>query len=120
MKIPTPDSNSATTRFSRREAFMSIAALAAVGPAASGQQVAAQSGPKPRIVFSDTNAVVEIATGRIRGYSDDGIHTFKGIPYASPPTGALRFMPPEPPTPWANVRNTLPLRTGVSSGNRAI
>lgn len=106
MAIPTSDSRSNGTRFSRREVFKSIAAVAAVGPT-SGRGVAAQSGTRPRIVLSDANAVVEIATGRIRGYSDDGIHTFKGIPYASPPTGDLRFMPPEPPKPWANVRNTL-------------
>ena len=119
MKIPTPDSKSATTRFSRREAFKSIAALAAVGPAASGQQMAAQSGTKPRIVFSDTNAVVEIATGRIRGYSDDGIHTFKGIPYASPPTGDLRFMPPSRQS-RGQTFGTLSTTDRRVPGNRAI
>ncbi len=33
------------------------------------------------------------------------IVTFKGIPYAAPPVGALRWRPPEPPVPWQNARD---------------
>lgn len=80
MRIPTPDSTpdskSAATRFSRREAFRSIAALtAATAAPSSSRQVAAPSDASQRIVFSEAHAVVEIATGRVRGYSEDSIHT---------------------------------------------
>ena len=33
------------------------------------------------------------------------ILTFKGIPYAQPPVDALRWRPPQPPTPWQGVRD---------------
>ena len=32
------------------------------------------------------------------------IHIYKGIPYAAPPLGDLRWKPPQPPAPWTDVR----------------
>jgi para-nitrobenzyl esterase len=48
---------------------------------------------------------VEIATGKIRGITDKGIHAFKGIPYGGPTDGENRFMPPTPPAPWTGTRD---------------
>ena len=43
---------------------------------------------------------VSITSGPVAGYIDDGVYIYKGIPYAR----AERFMPPQDPEPWQDVR----------------
>lgn len=50
-------------------------------------------------------SIVETNYGRISGFCKDGVFRFNGIPYAEPPTGKLRWRLPEPPLPWAGVRD---------------
>jgi para-nitrobenzyl esterase len=38
--------------------------------------------------------------GPVIGWASDGVASFKGIPYAAPPLGDLRFSPPEAPEPF--------------------
>jgi para-nitrobenzyl esterase len=57
----------------------------------------AQPGP---IEAGENIAVVSTKYGKVRGYIDDSIYAFKGIPYAK----ADRFMPPQPPDKWDDVR----------------
>ena len=51
--------------------------------------------------------IVEIASGRVRGVLDSGVHVLKGIPYGAPTSGANRFRAPRPPAPWTGVREML-------------
>ena len=51
-----------------------------------------------------TSPIVESTAGRVAGTTEDGVVVFKGIPYAAPPVGPLRFRPPQPATPWSGVR----------------
>ncbi len=43
--------------------------------------------------------------GRLRGEVVDSIRVFRGIPFAQPPIGPLRFRPPVAPKRWAGVRD---------------
>ena len=47
-----------------------------------------------------TRPVVDTAHGPVRGVDDGSVMAWKGIRYAAPPVGALRFQAPEPPRPW--------------------
>jgi len=52
-----------------------------------------------------TSPVVATREGRVRGTVENGIAVFRGIPYAEPPVGALRFRPPARRRPWNGVRD---------------
>jgi para-nitrobenzyl esterase len=52
---------------------------------------------------TDTIATTEY--GAIRGLEVDGLHYFRNIPYAAPPFGPRRFLPPQPPESWDGVRD---------------
>ncbi|WP_052808692.1 carboxylesterase/lipase family protein [Streptomyces cyaneogriseus] len=49
--------------------------------------------------------VVATPYGAVRGRYEHGLAVFRGIPYAAPPFGLLRFRPPAPPEPWDGVRD---------------
>lgn len=49
---------------------------------------------------------VRVDGGRVAGAAGDGVAAFKGIPFALPPVGELRWRPPQPVAPWKGVRQT--------------
>jgi para-nitrobenzyl esterase len=51
---------------------------------------------------------IEVEGGRLATPEPNrrGIRCFKGVPYAAPPVGALRFRAPAPVVPWAGIRPT--------------
>lgn len=73
--------------------YWPIALAAAAALAASGAHAQAA---RPR-------AVVE--SGALSGVTADGITSFKGIPFAAPPVGALRWRAPQPAARWSGVRD---------------
>lgn len=46
-------------------------------------------------------------SGPIHGAVDGDVRSFLGIPYAAPPIGALRFLPPKPVAPWTATREAV-------------
>src|SRR6266700_5354100 len=61
----------------------------------------AESGP------SGSRPEVRAAAGRLRGGREAGVAVFRGIPFAEPPVGALRFAAPRPVRGWSGVREAL-------------
>jgi para-nitrobenzyl esterase len=57
---------------------------------------------------------VQIAQGSLRGAPEDGVEVFKGIPFAAPPVGPLRWKAPQAPAKWSGVREA------TASGNACI
>ncbi|HZT75566.1 MAG TPA: carboxylesterase family protein [Vicinamibacterales bacterium] len=47
---------------------------------------------------------VRVDGGQISGVSENGVRVFKGIPFAAPPVGALRWKAPQPVVPWSGVK----------------
>lgn len=51
--------------------------------------------------------IIETSYGKVQGEDLDGLHVFKGIPYAAAPVGELRWQPPIAPQPWTDVRSAV-------------
>jgi para-nitrobenzyl esterase len=49
--------------------------------------------------------VVQVAQGQLRGSVENGLHIFKGVPFAAPINGANRFRAPQPRESWSDVRD---------------
>lgn len=47
---------------------------------------------------------VKIANGTLEGAPDNGVRSFKGVPFGAPPVGDLRWKPPQPVKNWEGVR----------------
>lgn len=52
----------------------------------------------------EKQAIASTKYGKLEGDFRDGVYGFKGIPYAAPPVGKLRWMPPQPVKPWSGIR----------------
>ena len=50
---------------------------------------------------------VRTSAGAVSGRREDGLDVFRGIPFAEPPVGDLRFAAPRPASPWTGVRDAV-------------
>ncbi len=51
--------------------------------------------------------IVNTKQGKLQGKKDNNLYVFKGIPFAAPPVGNLRWMPPQPVSAWEGIRPAL-------------
>ncbi len=84
----------------RRSLFRSMAF------AAGGLAVGFSSGCREAMEAAlPADPVVETTYGKIRGFINSGIYTFRGVRYGASTGGENRFMPPKPPEPWKEIRD---------------
>ena len=76
--------------------------LAATGVAAASLLLDA-----PGAIAAAKAPVANTKYGKIRGIANGSVKVFKGVPYGAPTSGVNRFMPPQPPAPWSEVRDTI-------------
>ncbi len=55
--------------------------------------------------MNEQSITIKIASGMLEGMQENGIFQFKGIPFAEPPVGTLRWMQPQPVKPWQGIRS---------------
>ncbi len=85
----------------RRRQFLNSVVYAAGGITAAYSF----SGLSSVAAWAVGNPVVETASGKIRGFLNDGIYTFRGVRYGASTEGKNRFLPPKKPVPWAGIRD---------------
>lgn len=54
---------------------------------------------------ADIVALAQVDSGSLEGRGEDGVSVFRGIPYAAPPVGGLRWRAPQPVVPWNGSRS---------------
>jgi len=80
---------------------------AAAKKSSAGDSGAEQATGKAQLIANDENAIVETTAGKVRGYTRNGIQTFKGIPYAGSTEGKARFLAPAKATDWTGLRSSM-------------
>lgn len=68
--------------------------------------------------IAEQPAPVRIESGLLQGTSEDGLMVYRGIPFAAPPVGDLRWRAPQPPPKWEGVRQAASFAPGpIQGGN---
>ena len=93
-------------RLNRRD-LLRISAAAGLGLAVSKPGVALDNTKtaahqEPGNCATPRTAIANTQYGKVRGFVDGGVFTFKGIPYGQNTGGENRWLPAKPPTPWKN------------------
>jgi para-nitrobenzyl esterase len=56
------------------------------------------------LAIAQQPAPVKVEEGLLQGTFENGVTVYKGVPFAAPPVGDLRWRAPRPPKPWEGVR----------------
>lgn len=91
-------------------AILSLSSLALLSNALSARDFFADDKCQ-QLKADDNDLLVKTETGCIEGTRVNGTRVFRGIPYASPPVGNLRWRPPQPHKPWNSTLKTMDFRS---------
>ena len=99
------------TGLTRRDALI-LSSTAGIGLATAGFASASDGSKSGAQQTSGTistprSAIAKTQYGKVRGYLDDGVFTFKGVPYGQTTAGENRWLPAKAPTPWKDELPTL-------------
>jgi para-nitrobenzyl esterase len=103
VRMETMKAGTASTGGRSAAALLALAAIVVVAlllPACAtdpGSRAATAAPPQP-------TRPVRVEGGRISGLDDGVVRVYRGIPYAAPPIGELRWRPPRPVRAWIGVR----------------
>ncbi|MBN2320883.1 MAG: carboxylesterase/lipase family protein, partial [Acidobacteria bacterium] len=94
-----------STKLNRRQALLlsataGAAALAGTACGSGGNNNSAAPGAAAASCSTPRAAVANTQYGKVRGYVEDGVFTFKGVPYGADTGGENRWLPAKPPAPW--------------------
>lgn len=96
-----PNSNRSIVRKAARKAGLGVGfaiALGTLGVSSSALAAGQDQTPEEKL-----SSVVETKEGPVQGFISNGVTKFLGIPYAEPPMGELRWLPPKDHARWTNV-----------------
>ena len=65
---------------------------------------------------AQTPAPIRVDGGAIQGTMEDGLTVYRGIPFAAPPVGDLRWRAPQPAAKWDGVRQADKFAPGCIQG----
>ena len=91
--------------FTRREALF-LSATAGVSIAAksalASDSIKTAAHQEPGNCSTPRSAIANTQYGKVRGFVDGGVLTFKGVPYGQTTAGENRWLPAKPPAPWTD------------------
>ncbi len=96
----------AQTPFDRRQ-FLGGSSRILAAAAVLGTGLGPGLWPTASHAASNPSGVAQTSHGPVRGYLEDDINVFKGIPYGGPTGGSNRFLPATNPQPWTQVRDSV-------------
>jgi len=90
----------------RRQFFTrTTGTVGAIAVAYSLPSISCKSSQPKQAAQAAGDPIVETSNGKVRGYTANGVCTFRGIRYGATTIGKNRFLPPQKPDPWTGIRD---------------
>ena len=88
-------------------ASVSVSTTALAGATPKNKAPKAPANDGQLLFVGDNVAIANTEYGKVRGFILRGVYQYLGIPYGADTSGKNRFMPPQKPAPWSDVKPAL-------------